>query len=95
MAPTSEPMSTGEIARALERIERGTAALHDKLDKRPTWEDVNRLEGNRDRQVAALQEDVDALQGSQTWLYRLTIGAVLTAVLGMVLGAGGDVPPLP
>lgn len=84
--PTSEPMTIGEIARTLLRIETGTAALHEKLDARPTREELERVE----RQLRA---EVDELHGTQTWLYRLTIGAVLAALLGLVLGVDPAVLP--
>lgn len=83
-------MTTGEIARMLERLQRSTDGLHEKLDARPTWEDVKRLETARDKQITDVQTDVHELQQAQTWLYRLTIGAVITAVLSWAIAP----PPL-
>lgn len=77
--PTSEPMTIGEIARTLERIEKGTSSLHEKLDARPTKEELERVESQ-------LRAEVDELHDAQTWLYRLTIGAVVTALIGVVIG---------
>lgn len=84
--PTSEPLTIGEIARTLERIERGTEGIHQKLDARPTREELARVEKQ-------LRAEVDELHDSQTWLYRLTIGAVVTALIGLVVGV--DSLPIP
>lgn len=86
-------MTTGEVARALERIERGTEAINDKLDRRPTWEDIKRLETARDNQlteikagpIAEIKADVSKLEHAQTWLMRTTIGAVIVAVIGILI----------
>lgn len=110
--PTSEPLTTGETARSLQRIELGVnevraetaknmTEIREKLDKRPTWTDIERLDKARDERVAAVKtellakiegnrEDIDKLSGTQTWLFRLVIAANIAAVLALVLGG-----PLP
>lgn len=46
----------------------------------------------RSRDVADLRADVDELRSWQTWLTRLVIGAVVAAVLALVVSAGPVTP---
>lgn len=99
--PLNEPPTLGEVFRALSRIEQGTAALHDKLDARPTWADMERLEKARadkvleqtkahDAALADLRADIDDLQENQRKVAWAIVGTVLAAVLGIVLGFEGS-----
>lgn len=80
-------MTTGEIARSLERIERGTAAIHEKLDARPTWEDLKRLETARDKELAEVTSDIECLQSANRKVAWTVVGAVLVALVSLVVGA--------
>jgi hypothetical protein len=83
-APVESDVSTGEIGRRLDRFEGAvTSALSDisgKLDLRPDWADVRRIE-------KGLQEQISRLEDWQRWAGRIIIGAVILAVLGVVLVA--------
>lgn len=82
-APESD-VSTGEIGRRLDRFEKTvTDTLSDisgKLDARPDWLDVRNIE-------KGLNEKIKRLEDWQTWAGRLVLGAVVLAVLGVVLVA--------
>lgn len=86
MPPTDAPadVTTGEIGRRLDKFEIAiTATLSDisgKLDIRPDWQDVRNIE-------KALNEKIKRLEDWQTWAGRLILGAVILAVLGVVLVA--------
>lgn len=77
--PTTEPMTNGEIARSLVRIEKSLEHVTEKMDTRPSWEDVKRIE-------TALAADIRELQDTQKWAMRLVIGAVLLALISLVIG---------
>jgi hypothetical protein len=83
-APVESDVSTGEIGRRLDRFETTvTGALSDiagKLDLRPDWADVRRIE-------KGLQERIQELEDWQKWAGRLIIGGVILAILGVVLVA--------
>lgn len=78
----SEAVTTGELGRRLEKFEStmtGTlGTVLDKLDNRPDWADVRRIE-------AGLSDRIKKLEDWQAWAGRLIIGAVILAVLGAVL----------
>jgi hypothetical protein len=60
-----------------------TATLADisgKLDVRPDWQDVRSIE-------KTLNEKIKRLEEWQTWAGRLVLGAVILAILGVVLVA--------
>lgn len=101
-SPPPEDMSTGEVVRLLARIEGRLGTIDKKLDARPTWQDIDRLQLARDAQLQAMQsaqqaeaavlrEDVTELQDEAKWSRRLIIGAVGIAALDLLLSA----PPLP
>lgn len=85
----TEAVTTGELGRRLERFESTvTGTLSDisgKLDTRPDWADVRRIE-------TGLSDRLKKLEDWQTWAGRLILGAVILAVLGAVLitKAGGS-----
>lgn len=78
----SEAVTTGELGRRLEKFETtitGTlGTVLEKLDNRPDWADVRRIESR-------LEERIKRLEDWQTWAARLILGAVILAVLGAVL----------
>lgn len=79
MSPTSEPMTSGEVARSLSRIERGLNEVNVKMDTRPSWEDVKRIE-------TQLCADITKLEGTVTWVSRTVGGAIILAVIGFIVG---------
>lgn len=109
--PDSEPMTPGEVARTLTTIRETVTGIDAKLDKRPTWADLDRvlkshteahntdvralsethaadvraLERRIDTAAEDLDERVIELQQWQTWAVRLVLGAVILAVLGLVI----------
>lgn len=92
---TPDDMTLGEVVRTVKRIESGQndmrAELSQKLDTRVTWEEVNRIEAGRDRQLKELELDIAAVRAAQSKVAWIIIAAVLTAVLALVVGV--DVTP--
>lgn len=95
-APPPDDMTTGEVVRLLARIEGRLSTIDGKLDARPTWQDIERLQLARDAQLSAmdaahqtdvrvLREDVTELQDEARWSRRLIVGAVVLAALDLVL----------
>lgn len=87
--PGTEPLTQGEIARTLLRIEHATdemrKELNQKLDARPTWADYKRLEQARDRQLADLEADVRALEANQSKVVWAIISTVIVTIMGVVI----------
>lgn len=78
----SEAVTTGELGRRLEKFESTMTGTLDtvlqKLDNRPDWADVRRIE-------TGLTDRLKKLEDWQTWAGRVILGAVILAVLGVVL----------
>lgn len=98
--PTSEPMTPGEVARTLHMIRETVTGIDTKLDKRPTWNDLDRVLASHkeahDRDIAAVERRIDSaaedldervteLEQWQTWAMRLILGTVVLAILGLVI----------
>lgn len=92
---TPDDMTLGEVVRTVKRIESGQidmrAELSQKLDTRVTWEEVNRIEAARDRQLKELEFDIATVRAAQSKVAWIIIAAVLMAVLALVVGV--DVTP--
>ena len=97
MMQTPDDMTLGEVARAVRRIEDGQnemrTELSVKLDGRVTWQEMKRIEENRERQVKEIELDIVALQATQSKVAWTIIAAVIMAVLALVVGV--DITPLP
>lgn len=80
-APTDE-ITTGEVSRRLDdlskSIDTGFKDLGEKVERRPVWEDVRRIE-------KALVTRIEKMESWSTWLGRLLLGGVLLALLGLVV----------
>jgi hypothetical protein len=78
-------VTTGELGRRLDRLETTiTAALGGiatKIDERPDWQDVRRIE-------TALIVRISALEGWQTWALRLGAPGIVGALIGVLINAG-------
>lgn len=90
--PHNAPMTAGEIARSLLRIEKSMDGFGQKLDNRPSWEDVRRIEHGLDDKITNIETHlarrVGGLESWQTWAQRLVLGLVAAAVIALVIGTG-------
>ena len=69
----------------VERLTRVENTL-DGLDAKYVREDSHKLlTTGLDRRFSDIEKDLADLQGERTWLMRLVLGAVLMAILGVVL----------
>lgn len=71
--PSTEPMTPVEMARAVVRIEAGILGLGTKLDAKPNWADIERIERTRDTEQAKQDAAIKAVEED------LTIQATTTA----------------
>lgn len=79
-----EAVTTGELGRNLAKFEKtvteALGTISTKLDERPNWTDVRAIE-------TGLKERIAKLEDWQTWAMRIVLGAVLVAVLAVVVAA--------
>lgn len=97
MATDDNTVSTGELGRRLETLTStlttGLETLAEKVDARPTWADVARVERGLEAKLAAqdaaskakdVSQDVaiSKLEGWGSWGTKIAGGMVMAAVLG-------------
>ena len=91
-----DEMTPGELSRALARIERAQEsqaadlrALVEAVNRSPSWSAVNdRLALQRkelERQIAEVSTDVASIMSAIKWVVTGVLGAVLVAVLSLIL----------
>lgn len=82
MSITTGDVTTGELGRRIDRFEGTVTAALDgiagKLDNRPDWQDIKRIE-------TALLVRITALEGWQTWALRLGGPALAGALVGVAI----------
>lgn len=94
------PIETDDVTLAvvvskLEGITLQISDLSVKMDDRPTWQDVNRIQTNwreqleaavkqRETETAAVVQRVSDLESWQMWAGRLVMGTMGTAAIGAV-----------
>jgi hypothetical protein len=59
--------------------------IRESMDKRPTWEDINRQETARDKAEQKQNEAIKALEDNNRWTWRTLAAAAITALAGLVL----------
>lgn len=94
-------MTGTEVARVVRKIEEGIAGIHTKLDAKPNWRDVERLEARRDAEqtkqdeaIKAVEVDVGVLSAkTDTAVNRVDsrINGLMMAVIVSALGATGSI----
>lgn len=84
-------VTLGEVYRLVQAQSETLGGIKDSIDKRPTWEAIDRLEDARDVEQANQDKSIKKLEDAQTWLVR-TVGAALvtalTAAIGVVINIG-------
>jgi len=93
MPPTAtEDVTLGEVFRSVQALGADLRAITSSMEKRPTWEDINRIEANRiaaetakatatASTETAQNEAIKALQDNNKWLVRTAGAALVTGVL--------------
>lgn len=74
-------VTLGEVYRTLVAQGKTLGDISASLEKRPTWEDINRLEEARDKEQKAQDAAIKDLEDGSRWLVR-TVGAALVTSLG-------------
>lgn len=79
---TTDPVTLGEVSRNVaelsQTVKDGFKEVGSKVDKRPTWEDVRFIE-------TTILERVRKLEATWRWIATTVGGAVIVAVLALVL----------
>ena len=73
-------VTLGELYRLLTAQAGTLASIQETITKRPTWEDINRIEKTRDEKEQLQNDAIKALEDANRWLTRTVIGALITAL---------------
>lgn len=98
MAESEDAVTLGELSRHIKSLSNEVHGVRTKLDNLTSWRDVQRVEeglrAKHDADIAAVNLQVSALAARlqmledwQKWFQRIVIGAVVLAVLGVVIAA--------
>lgn len=88
MPPTdTDVMAPGEVGRTLLRLEEGIKDIAGKLERRPSWTALERLEEARDARDKIRDAEIAELKDSHRWVTRAVIGALITGLVGLVLAS--------
>lgn len=74
----SDDVTLGEVVRRLDDLQRTTQQIVERLDRDYVRHD----------RVAELERRVSSLESTLTWTVRLIMGAVILALVGLVLTQG-------
>lgn len=104
MTPAEMTRSLARIERAQTEMTNALSAQNDALrralEDRPTWRDLDRQRDSDGKALAheldvlkahdaATQQRMQDLEDTQTWAMRIIVGAVILAILGLVLVENG------
>ena len=79
-------VTLGEVYRLVKGQGETLGSIKESIDKRPTWEDIKRMEGARDREQKEQNEAIKALEDNNRWTIRTVGAALVTALAGLALG---------
>jgi len=87
--PPTDDMTNGEIGRRLGDLTNAVNALGGKIDQRPVWADIARLEVQRDKadekRDSAIKALEDAQDSAMRWIITALVGALLSLAVGLVV----------
>lgn len=83
--PNTGEVTLGEVGRKVDSLAESVKGLASKVDERPNWQDLKRVEDVWQAKHDAQTKDIAAMSSWQTWAGRLMLGGVATAILGVVL----------
>lgn len=81
--PNSEPWSMGELVRTVTNFAKTLDRIEEKLDSRPDWDDINRLETSRNKEQVAQDVAIKAVEDRLARVTTTAVGAVLAALTAM------------
>jgi hypothetical protein len=86
----ADDISTGELGRRLDglagTVRDGMKELGDKVEARPDWADVRRVEKGLLDKLLALEQRLSRSESWGTWGGRLVLGILGAAAVGSLLG---------
>lgn len=91
--PPEPPVTLGELGRKVDDLATTMKELAQRVDERPSWQDVRRIErGWEERLAGAVKQReivtrsqehrINDLQAWQTWAGRLFMGGVASSIIG-------------
>lgn len=83
--PNNEPVTLGEVARKIDAVVSSVDKLAARVDERPSWQDIKRVEDGWRATVTHAQGRLEDLESWVTWAGRLVLGVILTAILALVI----------
>lgn len=91
-ANTITDITLGEVYRL--QLANGVTleGIKESVDKRPTWEAIDRLEDARDAEQLQQNLAIKRLEDANTWLVRTVIAALVTGLGGLVMSASKALP---
>jgi len=90
MPPLSEPWTQGELVRAVTGIFASLKRIEEGLEKRPDWDDINRMEEGRKEAERQRQESRNNEQHAQDVALKSLedrMARAMTAAVGAILTA--------
>lgn len=94
--PETQPMTPVEMARAVVRIEAGILGLGIKLDAKPNWADIERLERTRDSEqkkqdsaIKAVEDDLTIQETKTEASIRAVHGRVNAMMMAIIVAGVG------
>jgi hypothetical protein len=90
MQPTEvDSVSLGELSRNFKSLQQsigtGFERLEKKIDDRPSWQSIERMEKVHEATHKALETDVKELQDSNRWITRTVFAALLTGLVSIAV----------
>lgn len=78
-------VTLGEVYRMQKTQGETLTAIRESIDKRPTREEIDRLEKSRDKEQEEQNQAIKALEDQNTWRTRTVGAALVTALTGLAV----------
>lgn len=85
-------VTLGEVYRLQLTQSETLGGIKESIEKRPTWDDINRIEKAREVTEKLQNEAIKALEDGNRWLVRLIGAALVTGLGGLVMAVAKVVP---
>lgn len=85
-------VTLGEVYRLQVGLAGTLDGIKESIDKRPTWEAIDRLEKARDATEKLQNQAIKDLEDGNKWLVRTVIAALVAGLGGLVMAAARALP---
>lgn len=80
--PNDDVMTLGEVGRKVDDLATTVKDMAKRVDDRPDWHDVRRIESHWNTKLTAAERRITLLESWQTWAGRLFMGGIVTSIIG-------------